>query len=109
MQTITTKYHGHTNKRGSRISATSASGLRVYVQIDNGLQDHQNHEAALRKLCRKYDWPGQYVCGETADGARIWVAVPRNVVLAYHDGLRLQPCQPGQYCDWLAVNGTTNA
>jgi hypothetical protein len=55
LQGIVTKYHGPTNSRGARISATSASGIRIFVPLDHGARN-SHHEAALR-LAAKLDWP----------------------------------------------------
>ena len=35
MQAITTKYHGATDRKGSRMSATTASGKRIYLAYDD--------------------------------------------------------------------------
>jgi hypothetical protein len=55
--TFQTKYHGATNTRGSRISATGF-GTRVYVEYRCELSSAANHAAAVRKLCQKFGWAG---------------------------------------------------
>lgn len=69
MQTIETKYHGASNVRGSRISAT-ASGCkaRVVLSYDHALNGEENHKAAARALMGKLDWRGVYVGGHTKTG-----------------------------------------
>lgn len=69
MQTIETKYHGPTDTRGSRLSAT-ASGCRkrVWVSYDYALNSEGNHMAAAQKLMEVLDWTGQYVGGHTQTG-----------------------------------------
>ena len=69
MQTIKTKYHGPTNARGSRISAT-ASGCRkrVTVSYDHALNAENNHKAAALKLMESLNWTGQYVGGHAQTG-----------------------------------------
>ena len=47
---IRTRYHGPTNARGSRISATTISGQRVYVPYDHALSTEENHDTAAREL-----------------------------------------------------------
>lgn len=72
LQAIGTKYFGPTNHRGSRIKATTASGLYVYSEYDSGRSIEENHFQAALKLIRKLEWnpdevyaggwkPGQYV------------------------------------------------
>lgn len=53
---IRTRYHGPTNARGSRISATTISGRRVYVPYDHALNTVDNHTAAARKLAALIAW-----------------------------------------------------
>lgn len=54
MRAITTKYHGPTNTRGARISATCGyTGIRVYESYDDSLCQADAHAQAARKLiCR---------------------------------------------------------
>jgi hypothetical protein len=69
MQTIETKYHGPTNTRGPRISATaSVCRARVWVEYDHALNAENNHKAAAQKLMEALDWTGQYVGGHTLTG-----------------------------------------
>ena len=68
MQAITTKYHGPTNVKGSRVSATSGSGHRVIVDWDDALNQEENHRAAAQKLCDKLEWNWKFVSGGTKDG-----------------------------------------
>ena len=69
MQTITTKYHGPTNTTGSRISATSTSGIKVYNSYDYSLGTMGNHKAAAQKLIDRLGWTKQrYAIGETKTG-----------------------------------------
>jgi hypothetical protein len=69
MQTIETKYHGPTNVRGSRISAT-ASGCRkrVTVSYDHALNAENNHKAAAQTLMEALGWTGSYAGGHTQTG-----------------------------------------
>lgn len=69
MRTIATKYHGPTNCKGSKISATaSGAGKRVYVSYDHALDIDGNHKAAALKLMKELNWHGQYIGGHTKDG-----------------------------------------
>ena len=67
-QAITTKYHGPTNTGGSRISATSASGIRVYVPYSYELSVDECHDQAAEALCTKLGWTGQMVGGCNVTG-----------------------------------------
>ena len=53
---IRTRYHGPTATRGSRISATTISGKRVYVPYDYTLDAKDNHIAAARKAAALIAW-----------------------------------------------------
>lgn len=65
---IRTRYHGPTNARGSRISATTIGGRRVYVPYDHALSMEQNHTAAARKAAALIAWDVPRVWGG------VWVA-----------------------------------
>lgn len=71
MQAIVTKYHGPTNRRGSRVSATAAAG-RVYLEWDDALSSDANHDAAAKALAEKMGWLGdrygRLVSGHLPDG-----------------------------------------
>lgn len=72
MQAIITKYHGPTDRRGSRVSATAAAG-RVYLAWDDALNSEQNHAAAAHALAAKMEWTGprygRLVSGVLPDGS----------------------------------------
>lgn len=55
-QTITTKYHGPSNIRGARISATSTSGIRVYVERNHANRIEDDHKLAAMALIGRLDW-----------------------------------------------------
>ena len=59
MQAILTKFHGPTNIRGSRISATCAGG-RVIVPYPHDLSGQECHEYAAKKLVNKLGWTGDH-------------------------------------------------
>ena len=68
MQSIMTKYHGATNAHGSRITATSASGLHVTVPYDDELSNLAAHRRAADALLKKLNWSGRLIGGATKDG-----------------------------------------
>lgn len=70
-QAIVTKYHGPTNRRDARISATSGSGHhRAYVEIPDNVHadDEEAHHLAAVALCKKLDWPAKLACGALRNG-----------------------------------------
>ena len=73
MQGIVTKYHGPTDTRGARISATSAGGVRIYRPLDYAVDADANHREAARQLCVKLGWSGQMIGGTIPGGGMAWV------------------------------------
>ena len=61
-QAIVTKYHGPTNTRGSRITATASAG-RVTVPYHYGMNSDDNHRAAAEALKAKMAWKGDLAAG----------------------------------------------
>ena len=74
MKTITTKFHGPTNTRGSRYSATDGDN-RVSIPADDSLNSNKNHDAACLALCEKLRWKGRMLSGGTKTGY-VYVFVP---------------------------------
>lgn len=74
---IRTRYHGPTNARGSRISATTISGQRVYVPYDHALSTEENHDTAARKAAALIAWtlPRVWRGVWVAPGERCYVAM----------------------------------
>jgi hypothetical protein len=66
-QAIVTRYHGPTNTRGSRVTATAQAG-RATVGWDHALNSDQNHAAAARALASKWGWSGELHGGALPDG-----------------------------------------
>ena len=62
MQAIETKYHGPSNSKGSRISATCQAG-RIITNYKDELNLEQNHIAAAVQLCVKLEWNYDFVSG----------------------------------------------
>lgn len=63
MMAIFTKYHGPTDKRGARVSASAENGRRVVVSWDDGLDVESNHIAAARAFAAKLGWAGRFAGG----------------------------------------------
>lgn len=55
MQAIQTKYHGPTDRSGSRITARCDAG-RIVMPYDHALDIDGNHRKAARRLLRKLGW-----------------------------------------------------
>jgi hypothetical protein len=69
MKAITTKYHGPTNTRGSRITADDGDGNRITVSYDHSASMGADvHSQADIALCRKMNWKGELIAGATKDG-----------------------------------------
>ena len=56
MSAIRTKYHGPTDTRGARVSA-SVPGHRAYIPYPHELSGMDVHEAAARALLAKLGYP----------------------------------------------------
>lgn len=68
MKAITTKFHGPSNVKGSRYSATDGDGNRVILPTDYALGSERNHDRAAIALCMKMKWDGPLMGGTTKDG-----------------------------------------
>ena len=69
MQSITTKYHGATNFKGSHVSATASGGARVMISYDDALSTDGNHDAAAAALVKKLKWdPATLIRGGAPKG-----------------------------------------
>lgn len=89
MKTITTKYLGATNYRGSRIKATTSSGISKIVSYDYALNSTPNHENAVHELNKKLGWSGEMIQGSPNDSGDsfIWVFIDGSdrIKLKYAD------------------------
>lgn len=68
MQSIQTKYLSATNKLSARIKATCTSGISAIVHVDYALSHETLHFEAVKKLCKKLGWRGEFVAGATKSG-----------------------------------------
>ena len=76
-QAITTKYHGPTDHRGSRVIARAEAGSIVW-SWDHALDIQENHTKAAEALARKFGWAGVWCGGGTRDGYT-YVLVPDDI------------------------------
>lgn len=68
MKAISTKYHGPTNTRGSRITATDEDGNRVSISYPYDLSGEAVHRKAAETLKAKMGWKGKLVGGSLKNG-----------------------------------------
>jgi len=73
MKAIVTKYHGPTNTRGSRISASDGDGNRVSIPYPHELDREDGHYKAACALRDKMQWGGDLI-GATIKGGYVFVA-----------------------------------
>jgi len=80
MKAITTKFHGPTNTRGSRISASDEDGNRIIMSADHSLSQYGRHDAAARALCLKMKWEGCLMRGGVK-GGNVYVFIDDSSVV----------------------------
>lgn len=73
MKAIVTKYHGPSNVKGSRYSATAEGGNRIIQSADGRIGSEENHAAAAIALCHKLNWRGELVSGCLPNGDTVFV------------------------------------
>ena len=71
-QAIETRYISPTNHRGSRIVATTASGIRLIHDWDHRLNIEANHYAAAKALQEMLEWEPIKAGGSTRAGF-VWL------------------------------------
>jgi len=79
-QAIVTKYHGPTNTRGSRISATTAGG-RTYFPYDYSKSVQECHAEAARLAAARFGWNGVWVGGCMPSGDYAWTQAAPNTTM----------------------------
>ena len=67
MIAIETRFHGPTNSRGARITATAVKN-RITVSYPYELSGEDCHRVAAEALCAKMKWPGKLIGDGTAKG-----------------------------------------
>ena len=68
MKAIVTKYHGPTNFKGARITASDEDGNRVTIPYPYELSGEAVHRKAAEALCSKMKWTGKLVAGGIKNG-----------------------------------------
>lgn len=94
-QAITTKYHGPSNVRGARISATAQAG-RIYMPYQHQYNPETNHLLAAQRLAEKLNWHGTWVSGWNADESGVHVLVDGGDVsfTAHRPSARIERISP---------------
>lgn len=78
MKAIETRYHGPTDTKGARITATDGDGHRLTIAYPYELSGEACHRHAAEALCRKLGWTGELAGGSTARGyVFVFVGGPR--------------------------------
>lgn len=73
MQTITTKCLSATDTTGTRIKATSSSGISMTRSYEHGMSTEENHEEVAMALAERLEWDYDFAVGDTPTG---YVFVP---------------------------------
>lgn len=81
MKAIVTKYHGPTNARGARISASDTDRNRISIPYPHELSGEDVYRKAAQALCLKMKWPTSLIGGGTKDGYIFVFAYPVAKVL----------------------------
>lgn len=84
MQAILTKFHGPTNVKGSRYSATCQAG-RITLGADHTLNSEGNHIAVAQALAVKLRWDGKWHGGQLPSGNYCFVQ-PSNYTMFMAEG-----------------------
>lgn len=95
MKAIFTKYHGPTNFKGSRISASDMDGNKVTISYPHELSGEDVHRAAADALCAKMNWTGNLIGGGVRNGYVFVFAPPTQTELA--DAVLLWAKTPGSH------------
>lgn len=83
MKAIVTKFHGPTDTKGSRFSASDEDGNRATVHADHALSGEENHDRAAIALCRKLGWKGTLVRGGLGHGhVYVWLDDREQITVA---------------------------
>ncbi len=91
MKSIETKYHGPTNTKGSRISASDCEGRgKLYVHYDDALDSAQNHrEAAIAWLSRHGQyWPTGTLYGGHTQYGMAWHHADSDLKIEHTEMIR---------------------
>lgn len=68
MKAIVTKYHGATDFKGNRISASDLDDNRVYIDYPHELSSEDAHRKAAEALRDKMGWAGELIGGAIKSG-----------------------------------------
>ena len=80
MKAIITKYHGPTNYKGSRITASDEDGNRITISYPYELSGEDVHRKAAEALCEKMNWKGGLIGGSLKNGY-VFTFIPTDEML----------------------------
>lgn len=102
MKTIETRYIGPSNTKGSRIVATDCGDHRIYVPFDHAARCA--HDVAMKALCLKLGWHGEFVKGSTKTGfVYVW-ANDERVTIHSPNWATVEDWDAPQCLRWLAAH-----
>ena len=78
MKSIETRYHGPTNTRGARISATDCGDHRIYISYPYELSGEDCHRKAAEALCDKLGWDASSLIGGGTKAGYVFVFQPKG-------------------------------
>ncbi len=82
MQTITTKLLLPTGHTGTRIKATSSSGISMTRAYEYGMSAEENHEEVAMALAERLEWDYDFAVGDTPTGYVFVPVAETNVIRA---------------------------
>lgn len=87
MKAIVVKYHGPTNTKGSRYSATVEGGARIMVSKDYSLNPDDGRKQAALALCDKMGWGNILIKGYLPNGDSVFTLIGSDYVRELYAGL----------------------
>lgn len=79
MKSIETRYHGPTDTRGARISATDCGDHTIYWNCDMSEKSGEDlHREAALALCEKLGWDGSTLIGGGTKAGYVFVFPPKG-------------------------------
>jgi hypothetical protein len=70
-------------KKPKRIVANAGKGRRVIISYPDDYNGEFAHFQAVKKLCAKMDWHGNFICGGFEDGSYVFVYKNNAEIFSY--------------------------
>lgn len=87
MKAIVVKYHGPTNTKGSRYTATAEGGARITISKDYSLNADECRKKAALALCDKMGWGSILIEGCLPNGDTVFTLIGSDYVRELYAGL----------------------